>query len=80
VRLGTEREGRGGVSRMCSPWAEIDGRRRISKKGGGGIGSRRQRTPRPLALGWRQGLAEEMRLGVADFMAASVSSPGAPVR
>jgi hypothetical protein len=33
-----------------------------------------------LALGWRWGLAEEMRLGVADFMAALASSPSAPVR
>jgi hypothetical protein len=27
-----------------------------------------------LALSWQRGLAEEMRLSVADFMAMSVSS------
>jgi hypothetical protein len=33
-----------------------------------------------LALGWQRELAEEMRLGVADFMAALASSPATPVR
>jgi hypothetical protein len=75
---------------MCSPQAEIDGRRRISKRGGGGIGSRRRWYWQPaaavsmagsaLALSWRRGLAEDMRLGVADFMAMLVSSRGVPMR
>jgi hypothetical protein len=37
---------------MCSPRAEIDGRRRISKRGGGGICGWRRRFPWPVAL-WR---------------------------
>jgi hypothetical protein len=82
VRLGTERGGREGLEDVLSTGGDRqeapnleEGRRRnwqpaeaVSMRGSA------------LVFGWRRGLAEEMRLGVTDFMAASTSSPSAPVR
>jgi hypothetical protein len=81
VRLGTEIRGRGGLEDVLTT-----GR---YQREAPDFEERRRRYWRPVAvvsmhcgalvLGWRWGLAEEKRLGVADFMAALASSPSAPV-